>query len=338
MRELVADAAQQEDDATPLTDGMCTCGLYRRVCWAWSRLLTALAITRAAVARSGVPRWRCGLSGRVVSYLPRKLAPMTEQVAPNELVVRESSAPVAPTVASSFGLPQNITEQMQLAELVAQSDLVPKQLQGKPANVFMIVQKAVGLGISFDLAVSQCHVIDNKVSPSAELLRILLHRAGHHLEIYEHSDKVAKARLTLAHRRDKPIPMEYSIAKAQAAGLTNKPVWKQHAESMLVAAVTRLLVRFHCPEVAAGLSLDVEMTGVEFGGGDGHAAAGPGDANERAREILAEAMAATDTATLTQLGKDARNEKLLDQTVGDGATLKKALMQRLHELESTPAN
>lgn len=254
---------------------------------------------------------------------------------------------------SSLGLPLDFTDQMRFAEIVAESDLVAKQLQGKPANVFMVVQKAVGLGISFDLAVAQCHVIDNKVSPSAELLRILLRRAGHDLEIYEHNDKVAKARLTLVHRPDRPIEMEYSISKAQAAGLTNKPVWKQHSESMLVAAVTRLLVRFHCPEVAAGLSLDVDTADAEFSP-DIHAHEQPVRVNAerlvddasrasatsadpafaQAQALLDKALSTTDVAVLTQLGKEARTEKLLDQVVAGGETLKQALMKRLQELES----
>jgi hypothetical protein len=246
---------------------------------------------------------------------------------------------------------------MEFAKIVAESDLVAKQLQGKPANVFMVVQKAVGLGISFDLACAQCHVIDNKVSPSAELLRILLRRAGHDLEIYEHNDKFAKARLTLCHRPDRPIEMEYSIAKAQAAGLTGKSVWKQHAESMLVAAVTRLLVRFHCPEVAAGLSLDVETADAEFShdavqepmrvsaervtGSSSPDTVDAGAASselDEARMLFEQAQKATSVSLLTELGKNAGRKNLLDHIVKDGVTLRQALMRRLEAMEGATAN
>lgn len=290
-----------------------------------------------------------------------KLARMTELAAPNGLAVRQQQAgQLAPAVTSSFGLPDNFMDQLRLAELVAKSDLVDKKLQGKPENVFMVVQKAIGLSISFDLAIAKTHVIDNKVTPSAELLRILLRRAGHDLEIFEHNDKVAKATLTLAHRPDRPITMEYTVAKAQAAGYTNKPIWKNDAESMLVAAVTRRLVRFHCPEVAAGLDLSDDTVGAEFGvvdvparhpgpvraaaqrvdepdtvltENDAEAApsssaaesddSGPATTDpalERARQIFGAAQAAVDVATLTRLGKEARAENLLD-TVVDGAEL-----------------
>lgn len=293
------------------------------------------------------------LPALVLSVRASKLTRMTDFTAPNGLAVRDSAAPLAPAVASSFGLPDNFGDQLRLAELVAKSDLVDKKLQGNAANVFMVVQKAIGLNISFDLAVAKTHVIDNKVTPSAELLRILLRRAGHDLEI-EHNDKAATGVLTLAHRPNKPITMEFTIAKAQAAGYTNKPLWKSDPESMLVAALTRRMVRFHCPEVAAGLDLSDDTVGAEFDGGDSPARSGGPvrvDAErvadvapevdqadprlERAKAVLDEALAAKDVATLTRLGKEARNGDLLGLAVGeDGVTLKDALMNRLHELES----
>lgn len=295
--------------------------------------------------------------------LTSKLAHMTEFSTPHELAVREAPAPLAPAVTSSFGLPDNFVDQMRLAEVVAKSDLVDKKLQGKPENVFMVVQKAIGLNISFDLAVAKTHVIDNKVTPSAELLRILLRRAGHDLEIFEHNDKVAKARLTLAHRPSKPITMEFTLAKAQAAGYTNKPLWKSDPEAMLIAAVTRRIVRFHCPEVAAGLNLDDDPVG-EFSPAreeppsrvhasaervenapDNTDAARPDPAADadpepnsmiaQAKNVLADALKAKDVKTLTLLGRDASKKDLLDKVVSeDGDTLKEMLMKRMKELES----
>lgn len=267
---------------------------------------------------------------------------MTEPNASNGLVVREAAAaPVGhSTTPAAFGLPLEFADQMRFAEIVSKSDLVDKKLQGKPENVFMVMLKAIGLGISFDLAIAQTHVIDNKVSPSAELLRILLRRAGHDLEITELNDKVVKATLTLAHRKSRPVTMEYSIAKAQAAGLTAKQVWKQHPESMLVAAVTRRLVRYHCPDVAAGLSLDEDIVGAEYGA---EALAIPEQRTgvevdvraQRAQAIFDEAREATDRPTLTRLGKEARDEDLLEQVVGkDSKTLKQALMDRLAVLDA----
>lgn len=266
---------------------------------------------------------------------------MTEPHAPNGVVLREAAAaPAAHTTPAAFGLPLEFADQMRFAEIVSKSDLVDKKLQGKPENVFMVMLKAIGLGISFDLAIAQTHVIDNKVSPSAELLRILLRRAGHDLEITELTDKIVKATLTLAHRKSRPVTMEYSIAKAQAAGLTSKPVWKQHPESMLVAAVTRRLVRYHCPDVAAGLSLDDDVAGAEYGS---EALAIPEQRTgaevdvraQRAKAILDEARDATDRPTLTRLGKEARDENLLEQIVGeDSKTLKLVLMDRLAELDA----
>ncbi len=263
-----------------------------------------------------------------------------------------------PAAASPIGLPQTFGEQMQFAEMVAKSDLVPKALQGRPENVFLVIQKAVGLQISFDLALAQTHVIDNRVSPSAELLRILLRRAKHDLEIEPPTDKAVHAVLTLAHRPNKPIEVEYTIAEAQVAGLTGKPVWKQHCKSMLVAAVSRRAVKWHCPEVAAGLDLGDDTIDALFEQQDATPSTPPrqvaservdsdeADASEsepglpdpqveQARTVLAKAQSARTVTALTNLGKEARKEGLLDVVVGDsGQTLQDVLMERMAELES----
>jgi len=284
---------------------------------------------------------------------------MTELTTLNgsDLAVRGAGAMPVPAAASPFGLPQTFAEQMQFAEMVSKSDLVPKALQGKPENVFLVLQKAVGLQVSFDLALSQCHVIDNKVTPSAELLRILLRRAKHDFEIDPPSDKAARAVLTLAHRPHKPIEVEYTIAEAQTAGLTGKPVWKQHGKSMLVAAVTRRAIKWHCPEVAAGLDLgddtidalfeddnasaspprQVASERVDSSSRAAHATEVPADdaRTEQAREVLSKAYSARTVTALTNLGKDARKGDLLEVVVGDaGQTLQQALMDRMAELES----
>lgn len=293
---------------------------------------------------------------------------MTELTTLNgsDLALRDGSAMSVPAAASPCGLPQTFAEQMQFAEMVATSDLVPKALQGKPANVFLVVQKAIGLQISFDLALAQTHVIDNRVTPSAELLRILLRRAKHDLEITPPTDKEVHAVLTLAHRPNKPIAVEYTIAEAQVAGLTGKPVWKQHGKSMLVAAVTRRAIKWHCPEVAAGLDLGDDTIDALFEDQDAKPSPPRQIASERvdsdqrhadepqaaaddvydgqselARAVLGKAHSARTVTALTNLGKEARKEGLLDVVVADsGQTLQDVLMERMAELESgasTPA-
>lgn len=300
---------------------------------------------------------------------------MTELATTNgsQVAARERPALLAPFDPVALGLPADFTGQMAYAEFVSTSDLVPKALQGKPANVFLIMQKAIALSLPWDVAMSGIHVIDAKVTCGAKLLRMLVRKAGHDLDPHTITDKEAKATLTLSHRPNKPIEITYTIAEAQTAGLTNKQVWKNYVKSMLVAAVTRRAVDWHCPEVAMGLDLSDETLAATFGDtsapirataeivGDSAPAGAipaprqptddtpagitPEAAPEidplltKALEVLEKAGEATDVGTLTRIGKEARTNKLLDQPVGtteDGnpLSLKDALMVRMREVES----
>ena len=285
---------------------------------------------------------------------------MNELAAPNgaQVAVRDEPALLAPFDPADLGLPRNLTEQMQFAELVAGSDLVPKALQGKTANCFLVIQKAIALRLPWDVAMSGIHVIENKVTCGAKLLRMLMRRAGHDFFPHSVTDKEAQATLTLAQRPDRPIEVGYTIAEAQTAGLTGKAVWKNYGKSMLVAAASRRAVDWYCPEVAMGLDLsddtlaaalglnpeqssgpvratsevidlDDQASTQRAGGQDGE-----DPARARAAEVLRQAREADDVGVLTKLGKQARQDALLDLVVDDeGTTLKDALMNRMREVE-----
>lgn len=287
--------------------------------------------------------------------------------------MRADPGPLPALNPTAFGLPVDFAEQMRFAEFVATSDLVPKALQNKPANCFLVMQKAYALSLPWDVAMSGIHVIDSKVTPGAKLLRMLLRKAGHDFDPHTVTDKEAKATLTLLHRPTKPVDVSYTLAEAQAAGLTGKQVWKNHVKSMLVAAVTRRAVDWYCPEVAMGLDLSDDTLAATFGEPgepirataevvpgprrspeQDAGAAGVTDVvdadtvddseamdpqTEQALDVLDQARAATDVGTLTKLGKEARTKGILDVVVAgvgsdEPVTLKDALMVRMREVES----
>lgn len=289
--------------------------------------------------------------------------------------MRQPSAAPATFDPRELGLPSNLTEQIQFVDLIAGSDLVPKALQGKTANCFLILQKAIALGLPWDVAMSGIHVIENKVTCGAKLLRMLMHRAGHVFFPHTVTDKEVRATLTLAHRPTEPIEIQYTIAEAQTAGLTGKQVWKNYGKSMLMAAAARRAVDWYCPEIVLGIDISEDTLAESFGetsgtvqanativrdtapesaiprpraAGDDQPAAQEQDTaapepeddpkQALAREALDKAREAVDVATLTRLGKDARSKQLLEQVVDtEGTTLKDALMTRMREVESGQA-
>lgn len=278
--------------------------------------------------------------------------------------MREQPTPLVAFNPAAIGLPVDFGEQMKFAEFVAGSDLVPKALQNKPANCFLVMQKALALNLPWDVAMSGIHVIDNKVTCGAKLLRMLIRKAGHDFDPHTITDKEARGTLTLLHRPNKPIEVVYTIAEAQTAGLTSKAVWKNYVKSMLVAALSRRAVDWHCPEVAMGLDLSDDTLAASIGvaadepgtpvrataevvdpaASDGAVPAQRDGADDtepaaekqaQALEVLEQARQADQVSTLTRLGKDARAKQLLGQVVDEaGTTLKDALMARMREVES----
>ena len=278
--------------------------------------------------------------------------------------MREQPTPLVAFNPAAIGLPTDFGEQMKFAEFVAGSDLVPKALQNKPANCFLVMQKALALNLPWDVAMSGIHVIDNKVTCGAKLLRMLIRKAGHDFDPHTITDKEARGTLTLLHRPNKPIEVVYTIAEAQTAGLTSKAVWKNYVKSMLVAALSRRAVDWHCPEVAMGLDLSDDTLAASIGvagdepgtpvrataevvdpaAPDGAVPAQRDAADDtepaaekqaQALEVLEQARQADQVSTLTRLGKDARAKQLLGQVVDEaGTTLKDALMARMREVES----
>lgn len=67
-----------------------------------------------------------------------------------------------------------------MAATLAQSNLVPKALQGKPADVFLVLLTARDIGISLTTALRECHVIDGKValSPKVKMAKIRTQKMG----------------------------------------------------------------------------------------------------------------------------------------------------------------
>lgn len=72
-----------------------------------------------------------------------------------------------------------------MAATLAQAQAVPRALQNKPADVFLILLTARDLGISLTTAIRECHIIDGKValSPKVKMAMIRTQKLG---KIYPH--------------------------------------------------------------------------------------------------------------------------------------------------------
>lgn len=241
-------------------------------------------------------------------------------------------APVVPVSMSqgAFDIPSALVERIELCKLLSESDLVPRALQGKPANVLLIMHKALALDLPLMVAIEHLHVIDNKVGHSAELLRGLLARAGHILRWLEITDKSVTGELTLRHDPKHPRVETFTIGDATRMKLAGKDNWTKDPSSMLVARVTTRLVTRHCAEIAVALG-NLSAQDVVDDQPAEPAAPSAADRYELAAELLAEAAKATTAEKLKTIGARARDAQLLDFTV-DGVTVQNRLLARIDEI------
>lgn len=168
-------------------------------------------------------------------------------------------------IAVRCDVPQSLAAQMELANALAASGILPNHLQGKPANVLAIMYAARAMDIPLWTAVTECAVVNGKVAPSANIHRAMVQRAGHRFRVVDSSPTSATVAII---RRDDPDyehTATFTMAEAAAAKLNGKDVWKSYPAAMLVHRATTLLVRQACADVMSGMSAYTpEELGADF--------------------------------------------------------------------------
>jgi len=149
-------------------------------------------------------------------------------------------------------VPSDFDKQMRMAQVYAESSLLPAHLRGKPANVLIILAGARSLNVSAFWALQSMHVIEGKLSISAELMRGLAIRAGHKVKIIKRERDEAIVEIQRADS-DTPYRASFSWQEAIDAELHTKSNWKKYPKAMLVARATSIAMRDECPDVLYGV-------------------------------------------------------------------------------------
>ena len=153
------------------------------------------------------------------------------------------------------------------AQKIANTPFVPTAFRGKPEAVFAAILYGDELGLGPMQSLNSIHVIEGKPSMAPELMRALVARAGHRLDVkLASNDKVV-----LWGKRadnDSEATVEWSMKDAQQAGLAGRGAWKTYPRAMLLARATSELCRMIFADVVAGLSYTPEeassIAGVEW--------------------------------------------------------------------------
>lgn len=214
--------------------------------------------------------------------------------------------------------PGALAAQMDYAKAMAASDLLPRQYQGKPANLLWAVSYGQTLGIAPLTAIQSIHVINGKPTASADLIAGLVRRAGHKLRV-NGDDKRAVAQIIRADDPEFTFEVVWTIERAQVAKLTGKDTWKNFPAAMLKARAITEVARAACSEILQGtiytpeeLGANVDADGIPIEAPVQQLRSvdqGPTNAWDQPvepREFLREALEAPDADAVRQIWQDAR--------------------------------
>lgn len=171
--------------------------------------------------------------------------------------------------------PKNAQEAMQLAETLAASQLIPKNFQGKPNDVFVAMMWSANLGVPVLQGIQGIAVINNKPSIYGDLgLAVCMNSGlmeGIKEEIIEGSKKAILrggretpnliARCTVRRKGNAdPFVSEFSVQDAARAGLWEKQgPWTQYPKRMLQMRARAFALRNAFPDRLMGMSFAEEM-------------------------------------------------------------------------------
>lgn len=164
--------------------------------------------------------------------------------------------------------PSNDYEMMwKLSQRVSNTPFVPSALRGKPEAVLACILYGSELGIGPMQSLNSIHVIEGRTAMSPELMRAMVARHGHRIDVIENSATACEVKGIRADTGS-TATVRWTMEDAKLAGLAGKNNWKTYPRAMLLARATSELCRIVFPDIIAGLSYTPEevasIEGVEY--------------------------------------------------------------------------
>lgn len=167
---------------------------------------------------------------------------------------------VAPAPAFSLQ-PSNLQEAMQLSELMANSEMVPKDFKGKPGNVLVAVQMGAEVGLPPMQAIQNIAVINGRPALWGDAIKAIILNSPLCEKFEETFDEQSMtAWVTVKRKGHAERQVSFSQADADKAGLLAKSgPWTQYPKRMLAMRARGFAARDEFADVLKGLSVAEEQ-------------------------------------------------------------------------------
>lgn len=157
-----------------------------------------------------------------------------------------------------FLTPSNLTEAMKIADILANSDFVPKDYQRKPGNILVALQWGAEIGLQPLQALQNIACINGRPAIWGDAMLALVRQSGL-LESIDEEQTDDVATCTIKRRGEKERVVTFSMADAKRAGLSGKVgPWTQYPKRMMQSRARAYALRDIFPDVLKGMAVAEE--------------------------------------------------------------------------------
>ena len=174
-------------------------------------------------------------------------------------VTKTEGAALAPRGMGFDLSPQTFEQAMTFSNMLAESDLVPKDFRGKPGNCLIAIQWGSELGLKPLQALSNIAVVNGRAALWGDAV-IALVRSSPLCEYVQESDDGHTATCRAKRRGEPEQVVKFSMDDAKQAGLAGKQgPWTQYPKRMRQMRARAFALRDVFPDVLRGMPMAEEV-------------------------------------------------------------------------------
>lgn len=161
--------------------------------------------------------------------------------------------------------PQSMDEAMRFAEILAKSDIIPKDFKGNAGNVLVAIQWGMELGLKPMQAMQNIAVINGRPAIWGDAMLALVRASPLCEYVYESMDDKGAATCRVKRRGEDEQSRSFSDADAKLAGLEGKAgPWTNYKSRMKQMRARAFALRDVFPDVLKGMPLAEEVADIHY--------------------------------------------------------------------------